>query len=122
MYPYISEGKKYTCSTRMLKQDFVITSDSDLLPEGEENATVVNLGIQKKTNSKITETFYKLPNGSIEIGNICEAIESNEKIESGKAIKCMLFEHFMCSQDCLNDLRLIRTTDLGPISTLKISQ
>ena len=115
VYPYISEGKKYTCSTRMLGVEFEIEYDSDLIPEAEANATMVKLGTRKNNRNKITETFYKLPNGSVDIGNTCEAIEWIEKKEFGKTMKFRLIKYFICSQDCLSGLRFIRTTEQGPI-------
>ena len=68
-YPYISEGKKYTCLSRRLEECFEIKYDSDLIPDGRQNATVVKLGIRKKDNSKITESFYKSEYGDVKFAS-----------------------------------------------------
>ena len=47
VYPYISEGKKYTCATRKLHKSFNVEYDPVLIPDGKGNATAVIIGTKE---------------------------------------------------------------------------
>ena len=115
-YPYISEGKKYTCISRRLEECFEFKYDSDLIPDGFQNATVVKLGIRKKDNSKITESFYKSEYRGLMYKLPRTAVMSilSKKITKADYGVVRLFKN-MTGRSYLLGLKFTRTTDEMPI-------
>ena len=52
VYPYISEGKKFTCSTRVLENNFQIECDPSLIPVGKKTLLWSNWDYEKRTTLK----------------------------------------------------------------------
>ena len=116
LYPYISEGKKYTNANEELPPGAEIECDSQLMPDGHENATKLILGFretEKNEKNKIVESFYKDKDGFVvsveKTTDIRFDIGFYHKLKDG--IKIRPFKFFVLSPEVMGDMKFIRTTD-----------
>ena len=119
VYPYISEGKKYTCSNRKLPLSFDIEYDPVLIPYGEENATVVILGTIDGSK-KVREAFYKDTGERV----VCVQSAKLGLYETKKSINTITVtrETISIVPKCVWTMKFVRTTDQEPIYFAKYLQ
>ncbi|XP_063719322.1 uncharacterized protein LOC134846066 [Symsagittifera roscoffensis] len=113
LYPYISEGKKYTQAEKELLMKTEIKCDPELVPQGYENATPLILGFRKNEKNKVIESFYKDGDGYIVSAQKSSEIGFYQKCKS--EIKIFLFKYFLLSPDGMKNMEFLRTTDQNPI-------
>ena len=119
VYPYISEGKKYTCANRKLPLSFDIEYDPVLIPDGEENATVVILGTIDG-GKKVREAFYKDTGERV----VCVQSAKLGLYETKKSINTITVtrETISIVPKCAWTMKFVRTTDQEPIYFAKYLQ
>ena len=115
LYSYISEGKKYTNANKELPMDFEIKCDPELMPDSQENATVLILGFRENGRKMVRELFYKDRDGDVVSYNSCEDIGFYETKKFKNKVKFGPFKYFVISPINMEHTEFVQTTDLETI-------
>ena len=111
LYPYISEGKKYTCANKELPMNFEIECDAALMPDEKKDATLLILGFRRNERKKVTELFYKNRDGDVVSDNSCRKIWFNETKKSKNKVRFVLVKYLVISPVNLGHTKFVQTTD-----------
>ena len=111
LYPYISEGKKYTCANKELPMSFEIECDPTLMPDEKKDATLLILGFRGYERKKVTELFYKNRDGDVVSYKSSEEIGFYGTSKSKNKIRLGPFKYFVIYPDDLGLTKFLQTTD-----------
>ena len=110
LYPYISEGKKYTCANKELPMNFEIKCDAALLPDEKKDATLLILGFRGYERKKVTELFYKDRDGDVVSDNSCRRIWFDETEKFKNKVRFGPVKYSVIFPDWLSHTKFVQTT------------
>ena len=117
LYPYISEGNKYTSPNKELPMVFEIECNSKLIPDDEDNATLLNLGFRKYKGNNVRESamLYKDSDGDVVAVQSLGRILFYERKKSKTTVKFGPMKPYALSSFLMRGIEFERTTDKNPV-------